>query len=592
MQQRNTAIKRKAKKELKYEKGKNYRIRELASGALQIEIRSKEYGNHTKLLPVGNTFPLAHKHAMKMLRELSNEDLPEEARKALADFTLNQLIDAFIKYKNKKSRNMEFLTSFQTHNTALCSKTLDQHYAIRKGIEDYIETRKKEVEDISINRSLGPLRAMYRNAGKKRLYGLLDDSVSIKTPFDEIDLPNDKDDDDEGIAQWLRPFQELKIFKAVNEEFKDSLQRLKWITLVEVALITCLRRGVLLHLKWGDVKWNERIIKVSKAYWSGGKKAPPEVPITTKLYDRLRRYYDNLPDADKTHEVPIFESINATRYRHRHDNTGEQLKYSTRWADTQWPNIIQRTDLFETKTDKDGHAVYEDGVIVKRWFRFYDLRHTADTRYVSRPYNLEPEEVGYLMGHRGRKKKIQGRYDHSQDDLVDRLRELIDKGDAIVARQLQKPNGDVPEPFNIAFDHYLLKGVQELLKTERDGMIQKNGIEYVRMVEADLERRLSMFPDTEKWLEEKAKADDFNQPRNDYKRKYNMYPEDDIVMQTWFNSNGQIGYGGDDERARAYLICERTQRRYNDNKELRHQYGIEDKEQSSSALRRSKASGE
>lgn len=35
------------------------------------------------------------------------------------------------------------------------------------------------------------------------------------------------------------------------------------------------------------------------------------------------------------------------------------------------------------------------------------------------------------------------------------------------------------------------------------------------------------------WLGEKVKADDFNKPKEDYKMKYKVYPENDIVMQAW-----------------------------------------------------------
>src|SRR5262245_51325319 len=246
----------------KYLKGKNYRARMLKSGQWQLEIRSTEYGAKVKRLPVGTKKGDVHKHARNLLTEMANSTVPELAKKALREFTLDQLIEAFKTYNPDLSRrDKENITTFTKHNTALCSKTLDQHYHIKKGIEDYVTRRSKEdIKGYTITRQLSPLRAMYRNAGKKRLYDLLEDSVPLPNPFDEIDLPEDHS----GRQQHLRPFQELKIFKAIEEHCNTHLERLKWITLVNMALITCLRRGVLLQLKWRDVEWKERIIKVSK----------------------------------------------------------------------------------------------------------------------------------------------------------------------------------------------------------------------------------------------------------------------------------------------------------------------------------------
>src|SRR6516164_4347587 len=70
MQERNGSVKR------KYAKGRNYRIRWLASGKPQVEIRSTEYlgkgQSETISLPVGTTENEAHKHARHRLHELEH----------------------------------------------------------------------------------------------------------------------------------------------------------------------------------------------------------------------------------------------------------------------------------------------------------------------------------------------------------------------------------------------------------------------------------------------------------------------------------------------------------------------------------------
>jgi integrase len=570
-----------AKRKLRYEKGKNYRIRELPSGALQIEIRSTKYGDGTILMPVGTSFTVAHKKAMSRLIELSNADVPELAKKILKSYTLAELIDAYTKFNTDMSeRDRINVSAFKKYNAYLHDKTLDQHYLIKKGIEDFIDNRLKNgIATDTVIRQLSPIRAMYRDAGKKRLYGLIDYSVAITNPFDEIDLPNDLSSGRKDLdIPYLKHFQELKIFKAIDEQCDSAIQCLKWNTLVNMALITCLRRGPMMHLKWRDVEWDNQYIKVNKTYWGRGKVAPKYVPITKKLHTILKRYYDNLPDRDKTLDTHLFESVRAKANRRRGiDKTPKRES----WADKDFSNIIKRTDLWEPKKDKKGNVVYKDGKMVKLWFHFQDFRHTSETRYKLKPYKLGPEEYGYLMGHLGRQTKTQSKYDHTDLELCHEIRENIDKGDAILARTLQKPGGDIQEPHEIAYNKSFIMGVQEvareLLKSERDGLRQRHGTEYVRQLEEFTELRLGGLPDTEKWLEKKTEADDFNQPREDYKREYGVYPEDDTVMQVWYSATRSRlpTTPVNKDRANAYLLCKLRSVYYKKEKEARYRFGIE-----------------
>jgi len=150
------------------QKGKNYKIRELQSGELQIEIRRTEYGYETKRLPVGTTPTHAHKHARKMLNDLANADVPELARTVLGKFTLDEWIEAFLKAEDISKRERDFIRSFQRNNPSLYSKTFNDNHAIVKGLDSYINKRKKEdIVRFTITKSLSKLRTMYRNAGKK-----------------------------------------------------------------------------------------------------------------------------------------------------------------------------------------------------------------------------------------------------------------------------------------------------------------------------------------------------------------------------------------------------------------------------------------
>ena len=304
------------------------------------------------------------------------------------------MIEAYTNFKTDMSkRDRDNVAALKKYNAASLDKALDQHYLIKKGIEDFINNRlKKERVPGTINRQLSPIRAMYRDAGKKRLYGLSDHSVAITNPFAEIDLPKDLSSGRKELdIPYLRHFKELTIFKAIHEQCDNAIQCLKWSTLVNMALITCLRRGPLLHLKWGDVEWDDKYIKVNKTYWGRGKVAPKYVPLTKKLYHVLKQYYNFLSDdRDRTPDTLIFESMRAKSNRRRGVDKAPKRES---WADKDWGKIIRRTDLWEPKKDTKGNVVYKDGKMVRVWFRFQDFRHTSETRYRLKPYQLTPRNT-------------------------------------------------------------------------------------------------------------------------------------------------------------------------------------------------------
>jgi integrase len=192
---------------------------------------------------------------------MANADVPELAKKVVKEFTLNDLIDAFLKIATVSESDRSRVNAFKSNHPVLCSKTLDQHGAINKGFDDYVEKKKKAVivgytasgktvygPAYTVTREMSPLRTMYRNAGSQKLYGLLDHKVTLRNAFEGIQFPKDVSHRE----QYLKPFQENHIFEAIEKYCSRSIEYLKWVTLVSMALITCLRRGVLLHLRWKD----------------------------------------------------------------------------------------------------------------------------------------------------------------------------------------------------------------------------------------------------------------------------------------------------------------------------------------------------
>src|SRR5262249_7561355 len=160
-----------------------YRARKLKSGEWQLEIRSTEYlgkGSETIRLPVGTSKATIHTRARNSLQKLANSNVPELAKKVLKDITLNNLIDAFLTFKKDLSkRDLINVEAFKKYNPSLLDKTLDQSHLIKKGIEDFINRRiEKGIMSDTVIRQLSPIRSMYRDAGKTRLYGLAEDTVA------------------------------------------------------------------------------------------------------------------------------------------------------------------------------------------------------------------------------------------------------------------------------------------------------------------------------------------------------------------------------------------------------------------------------
>jgi hypothetical protein len=274
-------------------------------------------------------------------------------------------------------------------------------------------------------------------------------------------------------------------------------------------------------LKWQDVEWDNKIIRIDKAYWNGKKRAPPMTPLTERLTFALRQYYDALPVGAKKPDDKIFLSkgkrkrdkrtiaklnespeVIIDKYECRITRTSkfnpkrhlrrklvqfpdrDPYVVETKWCDKGFERIIRRTDLWKPKV-RNGQVVLDDnGNPEKDWFHFHDLRHTATTRYAEPPYSLDAQEYEYLKGNRIA-------YNHPQHiRITSRIRANIERGD----RETVYPNGNGPlwTP-----DCFAL--VRALFISNPSGRSDEQHGKYIKNLEA------MPFPTPEQYREWRAK---------------------------------------------------------------------------------------
>src|SRR5262249_46924135 len=139
----------------------------------------------------------------------------------------------------------------------------------------------------TINRELNPIRHMFKIARSE--WGIpLEPFKDWKALY-------------EGPGrEWvLKREDETKLYEAVKAQCRTQLLLFRWLSLIVMATSTALRRGVLLNLTWGDLDWDRKVLTIKRTYWSGKKKAPPEVPVTIFLFLFLTIYNHLVPVEDK-----------------------------------------------------------------------------------------------------------------------------------------------------------------------------------------------------------------------------------------------------------------------------------------------------
>jgi integrase len=244
---------------------------------------------------------------------------------------------------------------------------------------------KDRVSLATLKRELNPIRHMFKIARTEWGYPVGDPFRDLYNNFSE--KPRE--------ARILKPEEDTKLYKAIEETFRSDHLKLRWLSLILTALATALRRGVLLKLRWSDLNWGNKLLSIPRSYCDKKKNAPPIVPVSRFLYAHLNVYYNALSE---TESAP----------------TARMFPIKERYLETIWTRIAERAELY---------TLEDDGT--KNYTHFQDLRHTASTRY-NRPIGLFPDENEYMLGHKNRSTNAHYRKHIDPMEWVESIRTKLD----------------------------------------------------------------------------------------------------------------------------------------------------------------------
>jgi integrase len=216
-----------------------------------------------------------------------------------------------------------------------------------------------EAEELSpktIHSLAGLVSTLFRYARKKRLA-----SVS---PCEDMELPELVED---GDIHYLEPTEVEALVNAAVEGPYQAIDRGLYLT----AAMTGLRQGELLALRWRDVDWRARRIRVRRNYVLGqfgtpkSKRSTRDVPMADAVGGELDRLYKAC--GDPADDALVFPD----------PITGEPLKRSVLL-------VRYRRALKAAKLDES--------------LRFHDLRHTFGTRMAAAGVSMRTLQA--WLGHR------------------------------------------------------------------------------------------------------------------------------------------------------------------------------------------------
>jgi len=203
---------------------------------------------------------------------------------------------------------------------------------------------------------------------KRMLNVAIDEGYLEKNPAQKVKLYSEKDNLKERI---LTEEEEPKLLDASSEHLKSILT---------VALNTGLRRGELLNLKWNQIDFKARMLRVEKT--KSGKMR--HIPINDVLFNELSR---------------LKSENGQNSYIFFNPETGKPY--------------------LDMKTGFKG-ACRRAGI---KGLRFHDLRHTFATRLIQAGVDIVT--VQNLLGHHS--VTVTQRYTHSNDEQKRKAVELLNK---------------------------------------------------------------------------------------------------------------------------------------------------------------------
>lgn len=289
----------------------------------------------------------AEKVLAKRIHDLNSGILPEESNIRFADFAAQWLTD-YAKVSVKASTFRSYSDMFRLHlipalGDLRLKRVTGAH--IQSFIADKVS--QGQLSPKTVGNMLVPLKEMFKHAIH---WGYLrhDPTFAVKRPrveHEEMD--------------FLSP-EEIRLFL--------EQVRAPFYTLFLTAVLTGMRRGELLAIKWGDIDWRSSQISVRRALYNGSF-------VTPKSRNAIRR-------------IILSPTLNNQLERHKRQTPKSEL------------DLVFCTDS-GTPLDPDNlvkrefHPALERAGI--RRIRFHDLRHTFASLLIANGENIK--FVQFQLGH-------------------------------------------------------------------------------------------------------------------------------------------------------------------------------------------------
>jgi integrase len=189
----------------------------------------------------------------------------------------------------------------------------------------------------------------------------------VANPVRGVDRPRGGSADPD--IRYLTMEEVEAVLRAVPDDGLGHVERVLYLA----AIMTGMRRGELLGLRWGDIDWEAKRIRVRRNYVRGefgppkSRRSSRSVPLTDRLAGELQRLYEGSP----------FEADEDLVFAHPHSRKqGTPLDGS---------KVLKRFKV----------ALRRAGI---RDVRFHDLRHTFGTRMAAA--GVPMRTLQEWMGHR------------------------------------------------------------------------------------------------------------------------------------------------------------------------------------------------
>jgi integrase len=193
------------------------------------------------------------------------------------------------------------------------------------------------------------------------------------------------------VERELSASEEKALFSALTATNPDLA------AMAEFAMLTGLRRAAVVRLKWSDIDWEQRVVKV-RLKTKGVVKREHRVPMTGRI--------EAIIQARPTGSLFVFTYLCQRNAPSREDRVrrvaGERFPFSLQGWNRQW------------RAARSAAGVTD--------FRWHDLRHTAATRLLRKTNNLKA--VQELLGHKSLDLTV--RYAHMCNDDLRRMMEAPD----------------------------------------------------------------------------------------------------------------------------------------------------------------------